>query len=796
MSSPACSTQSRWCECGAALLSVALWVGCLALVLLSPAPGLADVSVPAEAYGEGAVEGGDPRVEARLIVDVAQVAPGESFRAGVLFSIDPSWHIYWRNPGDAGMATVVAWRSPQARFGELLWPAPEPYSQADGFIVTVGYSDQVTLFVEAQASSSPGEQVTLEAEVDFLACKVDCIPGSVTLRRSVPVGARRAAAGEVVELLDAASASTPKTPGALGLKAEVSLSQTPVRPGDSFEAALALRCAQGRSEVCPLFEVDASVPSWAFIPDLTPGLTWKTQSVKALSGERAAVALRVSGKASADVVDGPGRFAGLVRLKTRGGVRVVRVEAAVPRAARGAQITETTDAPLWRVFGDAAGGGQAQASSKGGVAAAVRAAAGVKPEAGESSSMSLWQALLFGFLGGMLLNLMPCVLPVLAIKVVAFVRMAREDRAEVMRHGVAYTVGVCGSMLALACVVLALKAAGTQVGWGFQFQEPVFVAALACVLVLFALNLFGVFEIGVGSGGLEKMADGAHSLRRSAAEGVLAVVLATPCSAPLMGSAVGFALASSPWVVLAVFLSLGLGLALPFVALTLAPGLIERLPRPGPWMMHLKHGLGFVLLGTTIWLLWIVGKLQGVDGLTGLLVLLLGLATAVWLMSAGGRAAMPWLWRGAALVVLGSSALLGSRFGGLERGAAQEVVAAEGEGDWRPYSEAAVAQALAQGRPVFVNFTADWCITCKVNEGTVLTREGVLDAARRHRVVMFKGDWTRRDELIRGILARHGKAGVPMYLMYSPAAPESPQVLPELLTEALLVEAMAASAAR
>lgn len=392
---------------------------------------------------------------------------------------------------------------------------------------------------------------------------------------------------------------------------------------------------------------------------------------------------------------------------------------------------------------------------------------------------------LFAFAGGALLNLMPCVFPVLAVKAYGFARIVEEGRGGVGAHGFAYALGVVGSLLLLALVVVGLRAAGLHVGWGFQFQHPLFVVAIGAVVVAFALNLFDVFQVGVSAEKVAQRVDGSEGLVRSAGEGVLAVLLATPCSAPLLGSAIGFAFAAPAWLTLSVFAVLGLGLAAPFCLLVALPGLATRLPKPGAWMLRFKQILGFSLLATAAWLATVMGGLGGIEAVGRTLFFWLLVAFGCWLIgiaqgSVGKGRAAAWV-LALALPGLGAVGLLG----GL--GSAPEARETDPAIAW---SEAAVKQALAEGRPVFVDFTADWCLTCKFNERTVLASPRVRAHFEEQDVAFLVGDWTRRDEEIRLTLASFGKAGVPLYLVYSPQRPDDVEVLPELLTEQMVIDAV------
>jgi thiol:disulfide interchange protein DsbD len=323
--------------------------------------------------------------------------------------------------------------------------------------------------------------------------------------------------------------------------------------------------------------------------------------------------------------------------------------------------------------------------------------------------------------------------------------------------------------------VLALRASGRAVGWGFQLQEPLFVAGVAVLLVTFATNLFGAFELEFAQGRLARVGEKASGSARSFFDGLLAVALATPCSAPFLGTAVGFAFASSGAICVAIFASIGMGLAAPFAAVSLSPGLARALPRGGDWMLELRRGLGFALLLTAAWLLWITGRQSGLDAVLGLLVLLLAVAIAGWLFGVLQRA------RGG----LGAPVLL----------AAVAAIALVGQGriDWTPraacdaesvapWSRDAVEDALASGRPVFVYFTADWCLTCKLNERRVLDTDSAREALARLGFAVFRADWTLRDATIAGELARLGRAGVPVYALYAPGGADSPRLLPDLLS--------------
>ncbi len=672
----------------------------------------------------GGLYEGKPRVHATLVSDVTQAEPGGTFRMGVHFRMARGWYIYWKNPGEAGLASEVVWDAPRVSTGPLTWPAPEVHRSPDGSITSYGYGGEVVLFATARAQTEVQPPLTVVATVEVLVCEVQCIPARFELTRVLGVGPRQGDPAGAT-LLDAAAARVPRTPTLAGLRVGVRRT-TPFVPGKPFEGELTVERADGSPE--PL------APTDALVPERLAGIL-SVQAVGDGPGK-----LRLWGKASPDGSSSPPRMAGVVVLASGGAVEV--------------------SAPFELPPG------------------LVPHAAAASPPVSRRAPGLPWM-LLLAFVGGVLLNAMPCVFPVLALKAYGFARTVHADHGSVRMHALAYSGGILASLMVLAGAVLGLRAAGHAVGWGFQFQEPLFVAVLSGVVLLFALNLLGVFELTVpshGTGTLVAAVDHAHGPLRSVGEGVLAVVLATPCSAPLLGTAVGFAFAASAPVVLAVFAAVGLGLAAPFCALVLVPGLRRRLPRPGAWMERAKQLLGFALLGTGVWLAGILGSLAGVDGVVRLLAFLVVLALVAWAWGAWRR--RPVLLGGLLLVLLTGWVAL--RFG-----PGQTPVA--GREAW---SEEAVAQGLAQGRPVLVDFTAEWCLSCKFNERTVLTSEAVQSALARTRTQLLVADWTRRDAGIARRLAAHGRAGVPMYLVYSPARPDQPEVLPELLTIDTVVSAL------
>ncbi len=747
-------------------------LACLLLLLLVPGAFAAAADdalpgVPESARAEGAVSEGQARLRAQLLIDPAG-STHETIAAGVLFDLDPGWHMYWLNSGDTGLPTKIDWKVDAGHAGPLRWPAPTAYSEADGLFVTYGYGEQVLLTSELDVSEPTDSARSVEAKVRVLACKTECIPSQFTLRRSIDdalvVGPEVA---PIHALFSRYAARIPGPSRDAGLEIEALYSQSGLRPGDAFTAAIAVHDCMGEGPCTPLRPRDEGV---SFFQTSTESVHLTPTGHVAPGDSSEPWLLRFDGRTEEDIAtDQPARLRGVLALIDEAGApRAVEVDLPLPLVAAGTSITALGE--HWMP--------------------ATPAAA--------IPSVGLLEAILFALIGGLILNLMPCVLPVLAIKVFAVAEMAGRERREVLADGLAYTFGILASMGGLAAVVLALRGVGAQVGWGFQFQSPLFIAAIASVLVAFALNLFGVYEISVNVGGAASVGQSGSSARRSFFEGLLAVVLATPCSAPFLGTAVGFAFAGSPVTIVAIFLSIGFGLAFPYLLITWVPAWSRFVPRSGAWMLKLRAGLGFALLATVVWLLYIAGGLAGTLGMTALLGLLVGVGFALWLF--GLAQASPRRWLGVAalagvLATLGFGMNVVQTASALQMhtgdgGAAASASGSEDSARWAKWDPTRIDASLEAGRPVLVVFSAEWCITCKVNEGVVLRSARVEAEFARMNVEVMKADWTRRDETIRAELARYGRAGVPMYLLYHPSAPDDPVLLPELLSVDLVIDAL------
>jgi len=431
----------------------------------------------------------------------------------------------------------------------------------------------------------------------------------------------------------------------------------------------------------------------------------------------------------------------------------------------------------------------------------VQSEAAVKPTATPAAKSGLWTYLLFGFLGGFILNLMPCVLPVISLKIFGFMRQAGDSRADILKHGFAFAAGIFFWFLGLAAVIIALKAAGNEVTWAFQFQNPWFNFAIGAVVFVFALNLFGVFEIVLPGRASQGIAEaGSHGgLTGSFAQGVLATLLATPCTAPFLGTALGFAFSQTSVVIAAMFASIAAGMAFPYLLLSAQPGWMKFLPKPGAWMERLKQFMGFPLLATLLWLLYVIGQQRGTDAVIWASAAYLFLGLAAWLYGAflgplsSGRAKTLATAGIALSLLLGLGYFAGNLFARAAAALPEKSSTTPTDGiPWVPYSEAELQRLLGEGKSVFLDFTADWCITCKFNMRTAIDTKAVRAAFEKLGIVPMLADWTNSNPEITKKLAQFDRVGVPFYLFYPPGQQDNPVILPELLTEQVVLRAIGA----
>ena len=720
-------------------------------------------------------------VQVRLISDSTQVAPGQTLLLALEQKIAPHWHTYWKNPGDSGQPTSIEWKLPQgATASDILWPAPKRFDV--GPITNYGYEDRVVLLTEIRLPQglTPGSIATIGAEATWLVCREECIPQQATLSLSLPVGPTAKPSLEHSALAAARAALPGPAPFAAAARLEgrdLILSWPSTGAGGAsvreVRQALFLPEAWGRIQHAAKPQLDRDGQQWRLrmpVGDEPASAGKPLDGLLLVDGQAWAVSLPVSGSLDAGGGTAPANAANTGNTANAANAG----NAANTASAAKSPAATTTTTP----------------------GAATGATGAV-----EADGLGLWAAMGLALIGGLILNLMPCVFPVLAIKALGFLHGSASTHR---RQGLAYTAGVLAAFAALGAVLLALRGAGTGVGWGFQFQSPLFVLLLAWLMFVLGLSLAGLLSIGSGFAGVGQGLAEKPGLTGSFFTGVLATVVATPCTAPFMGAAMAYALAQPAVELMAVFLALGLGLALPYLALAWWPALQRRMPRPGPWMDLLKQALAFPMFAAAIWLVWVIAQQAGP---MGVLVALAGmglLALAAWIRTVSRHATPRWQWTGAgaALAAVVAAAALVPTLGGV----AGEDVAVRGGGsgsasgpsasaDHEPYSPERLAQLRAQGKPVFVNLTASWCITCLVNERVALSTDEVRQAFVREGVTYLKGDWTRQDPRITELLKQHDRSGVPLYLFYPAGTGSDAQVLPQLLTPGIVTTALRGGAA-
>ncbi len=692
---------------------------------------LVAIATAMPAFAQSVVQTDNVRTE--LLADVSTVKPGEPFWVGLRQTIRPKWHTYWKNPGESGLPTEITWTLPPgAKADPIVWPTPILFEI--GGITNYGFKDEATLLVRITPPADLAGPLKLEAAANWLVCEDVCIPEEGRFELTLPTG----------------TAATPPQPATRTLFEQA-------RRSIPTESPWPARYGVAQSGD-PTLIVDAK------------GLKADTISnVYFFPAEWGPIATMARQSATVDTNG--------IRIPLKRG----DAKTALPPLLAGTLVLteKTADGTVKQAFDVSAKLDTAFTPSSASLAGAIG-----------SEELSLVQALLFALLGGLILNLMPCVFPVLAMKAAAFARLAGHDRAEMHRDGLAYTAGVLVSFAAMAAVVLAIRAGAGEVSWGFQFQSPIFSLLIAYLFFVVGLNLSGVFEVGNRLAGMGQGLVARGGTTGAFFTGVLAVIVATPCTAPFMAAALGFALAQPAPATVAVLLAMGLGLALPYLALSMTPALQRLMPRPGPWMDRLRQFLAFPMYASAVWMIWVLTQQTGADGVLYALGGMVLIAFAIWLLRAGSTAsAGTWLRRGVAAVAV----LLA--FGVVLKLEDRPATAASASGNatggvnfdgWERFSRERMAEAVAAGKPVFVDFTAAWCITCLVNERVALETAASRKAFEQAGVVKLKGDWTNRDPEITGVLKELGRAGVPLYLFWAPGA-EKPKILPQVLTEALVL---------
>jgi len=651
------------------------------------------------------------------------VAAGKPVWLGLQLAHQPEWHTYWKNSGDSGLPTELTWQLPPGiTAGDVAWPTPKKI--AIGSLANYGYEGTVLLPVPltvAPGFDAPNLDVKLTAT--WLVCRLECIPQEGEFTLSLPARSSSAAHGQAFQATFAAS---PKPLPTGSSQLEVN--------GNALKVSLAGLPAALQGKTLAVYPETSGV--------IAPAGPWQ----QAWQGALWTAQLPLSDQRT----ESPAQMPLVVAFNDA----AYRIEAPVkgdwPAVAAPAVVSPALQAALQ-----------------------ANAAANALPQS--APPVGLLAALLGALLGGMILNLMPCVFPVLAIKVVGFVHV--KNQATRLSHGLLYSAGVVLSFLALGGLLLALRAAGEQLGWGFQLQSPLVVAGLAALFTLIGLNLVGLFEFGNFLPGrvanLEAKNPGANAFLT----GVLATAIASPCTAPFMGAALGFAVGLPAVQALAVFGAIGVGMALPYLAASALPGVARALPRPGAWMVTFKQLMAFPMFATVVWLVWVLGQQSGIDGASALLGLLVLMALAAWAL--GLRHARP---RTRTLLASLSLALLAVGIWAIGPNITHEKAAptAAEAALWQVWEPGRVEKLTAQGQSVFVDFTAAWCVTCQYNKKTTLANTALLADMAAKNVALLRADWTRRDPAVTAALAQLGRNGVPVYVFYK--AGRAPVVLSEILS--------------
>lgn len=673
---------------------------------------------------------GKELVHASLVADTSAITAGKPFSVGLLLRMAPGWHTYWKYAGDAGLPTEIKWNLPTGwKVGEIQWPIPLKTIDP-GDIQTYGYQDEVLLIQQitppASVDASP---VKLSAQADWLVCEKICVPGNATVELELPT--TTSAEPKNTDLFARYRKLLPqKFPDE---QAAASWSRT----GDDFHLKIT------SDQIVNYQSID-------FFP--VPQGT----SVVGHPAVESRTANEITFKVPTESAD--------------------KNVSSMPGLIVFAQHENGNDRAAWEI-----GGGEITAGSQSGSAPAPAIA---------PPSRSLATFLFFGFLGGFILNLMPCVLPVISLKIFGFIKHAGADRRAVFRNGIAFIAGIFVWFVGLAVLLIALKSAGHQITWAAQFTNPYFVLVLSVIVLVFALDLFGVFEISLPQAVMHRML---HSSTRegeagSFFQGLFATALATPCTAPFLGTAIGFSFTQSPLIILLMFVAVAAGMSAPYFILSVQPGWMKFVPQPGPWMVHVKQFMGFLLIATLLFLIYVLGAQRGLDGAIWASCFLLVIAIVCWMKGAFVVPTAPAGKRGFVLLLMlllllsSGYYFIGNRF----RVATPDLVQMQ-QGDWQPFTPERLQTERDQGRAVFVDFTAAWCLTCKFNEKAVLENSEVREAFQRHNVVKLKADWTNGDPAITKLLQQFGRPGVPLYVLY-PGKSEAPFVFPELLTKNILLD--------
>lgn len=702
-------------------------------------------------------------VDVELVAEDLSIEPGRPFWIAIHFEAEEGWHLYWKNPGDAGAPPEIDWNLPEGfTTGPLLWPAPTHFKVSE--FSGLGYEESFTLLVQIIPPMQLSEKtVSLKADIQWVACRGECIPGMPSVELTMPV--KQA----IPEKNVSKEAFFEKTRGLIPQKMQAT--------AEYMDNQLLLHFA------APQFQIERAF----FFPEQQGLVNLSIDPLVSIDGSSASLQIPL---ADTTQINGQQVSGVLLLYEKNGQAHASEIEILTSQNKHQRLSEQTASIAL--------GNGRHLSLESSASESSQLSETGI-----EDTGMGLGLAILAAFAGGLLLNLMPCVLPVLSLKVLSVVQAAGDSRLERYKQGFAYVIGVLLSFWVLAGLLLLLRASGEEIGWGFQLQEPIFVGVLACMLFLMALNLFGVFEWGTSFAAIS----GNSKTKRSGVgealwSGVLATIIATPCTGPFLGASLGFAMALPPIGSFALFTVMGLGMALPFLLLTISPPLLRLLPKPGQWMVTLKQGMGFLLVASVLWLIWVWEAQTDFMSVMALL-------GALFILSIGGWCYGNWgqlnnSFKSRILAVCAATSTLVVAIMVVVQAAGQDTAAASnvaGEKEhfahltssktslnlgWENFSSEKLQELSDKGVPVFIDFTAKWCLLCQANK-VVLNSSSVVDTFNQENIVRMRADWTKKDPEITRLLKSYKRSGVPLYVLYVPG--KSPKIFPETLTSDMLIEA-------
>jgi thiol:disulfide interchange protein DsbD len=658
-------------------------------------------------------------VQTQLISENKAIQPGKPFWVALQMKIRPGWHTYWQNPGDSGAATKINWQLPTGfKAGEILWPYPQRYPF--GPLVNFGYKNEVYLLTQITppANLPTNQPVILGGKADWLVCEKDCIPESANISLTLPITSTTPAKDE--RWVTAFTKTRQAIPQAAPWQTTATANDT--------NLTLTVNAPELRS---------GQIQKVVFFP-FKDGVI-ENPAPQKLNFTKEGLTLNLERGYQPDLSSVDGILVIEEKLENRSAIQAFNIQSKVGATASPNAVNTT-------------------------------------------SNIAVWQAMFFALIGGILLNLMPCVFPILSLKALSIAQSGQKSTKEVRLNGIAFTAGVLVSFAVLAIALLTLKSLGQEIGWGFQLQSPIVVLLLAYVMFAVGLSLSGVFVFGGSFMGIGQNLAAKNGYTGEFFTGIFATIMATPCSAPFMATAIGVALIQPAPIAITILLVLGFGLSLPYLTICFVPAFRRKLPKPGAWMETFSQLIAFPIYAAAAWLVWVLTQQTGSDGLAAALTGLILIGFAAWLYQKAQTFGKLWRKVGifAALIAIALALTLAPLAGNTPLQTAQQTTQ---NSIWEPYTREKLTEIRQSGKPVFVNFFASWCISCLVNERVVFTQPEVQQAFQQKGVTLMKADWTNRNDTITQALSNFGRSGVPLYVLYpSSSTSQEPIVLPQILT--------------